>query len=229
LSFTLSRKVRELPKGACSRAERQMLKELADLADDAGRRLFPSHRYLATRLSWSVRWVELGLAKLRARRWLHVERAGGGTYEGGRGRRNLYRLALPDTQAQLALTFPQANALVSGDIASFPHDPQALFNNPDQTIGVLPRSNDHPYPDQTIGVPVALTPDAPTDCPVKIDPIPPVRTQEVQIDPPVGTRARAEHTLDDDPTFQDALKRMRMLKVELATTPAPARRRRHRR
>ncbi|HEV8474615.1 MAG TPA: hypothetical protein VGR82_17690 [Methylomirabilota bacterium] len=192
-----------------------MLKELAEIGDDDGKRIFPSIDYLARRMSLTPRWVRVVLAKLRSRGWLRVEREGGGTYQGGRGRRNVYHLTLAD------------NLQTQRELPGFPQTFPQVLHNPDLSIRVGTLIDRSLYPDLSITKAPALSDDGATLSPVENAPIPstyPSVLQE-QIDPQVQ---KAHKHVEDDPAFQEALTRARMLKVTLETTPAPARRR-HRR
>jgi hypothetical protein len=236
MSYKQEQKVRELPKGACSRTEHRMLHILARLADDRGTRLFPSHGYLARRLWVTERWVQMVVRKLRQRGWLKIEQAGGGTYKGGRGRRNGYILDLP--------VIVNEQPTLEGFPQTFPQ----FINNPDQKIEVPTSIKRSLYPDLLITPPVDLKAGAAMPSPVE------KASKEVstQVSTSIeGTDARAIVENDENgfqlpaptpaesdsatPLFTnpdippDVVEHMRMLKASLASpTPKPARRRRGR-
>jgi hypothetical protein len=143
LAVQQSSRVHALPKGSCSRPERHLLSILADHARSDGSHVFPSHRKLADRAHYTLRWTRMVLHRLIARGWVIVERAGGGRL------RARYRLSIP------APSFPQVMHTGDRSILSEGIDRSSQGGSIDPL-----------REDQSIHSPVAQSGDGPAGCPV---------------------------------------------------------------
>lgn len=81
--------------------EFKLLCFLSDYADAGGGRVFPSDRRLLEHTGWTARYLRLVKGRLLRRRWIVLERAGG-----GRGRRTIYQLQIPLRLASPQLALP---------------------------------------------------------------------------------------------------------------------------
>lgn len=220
-------RVLRLPKGACTRRERNVLITLADTAHADGSGIFAGEAQLAARAGIAPRVFRLAMASLRARGWIEAIRPGGGRTTHG-PRRTIWRLVIPTLHQQLPRP-EKANG--SNGLLTFPQTFPQVMHNPDQTIRVNPDRTILVNPDQTIQQEVAQTPARAAACAVEKDRTRPVRTRPVQI-----TRPQEEDLLTLSEADQNAererlagLEQLRLTMAKCASLPVrPSRRARRR-